>query len=265
MVDSSSSSLSQKALEVYLHNPWLTYTMGLHRLRESGLAPAIMDDLDERPLTLDEVHSLCCDLFVGDDSRVVLPHPRDDRRGFFGALAKVVNSEESQWNPVRAKWTVWISLKKLESIFDDDDEDARFLLYPSSTRVEQRRGSLGSRRHKYTATQNPATTAVGRDLMSVVQRWSHEPPNFVDMYPLERLLVTAPKTFPASNPSVEDHPYFSKWRTIDPHAFAYDQERGDEERVELLKRGASLPSCAAFAFVFFPLVSPRFFGSIMLT
>lgn len=39
-----------QALEVYLHNPWLTYGIGLHRLRESGFAPDIMDDLDERPL-----------------------------------------------------------------------------------------------------------------------------------------------------------------------------------------------------------------------
>lgn len=37
-----------QAMEVYLHNPWLTYGVGLHRLREAGFAPEIMDDLDER-------------------------------------------------------------------------------------------------------------------------------------------------------------------------------------------------------------------------
>ena len=40
-----------QAMEIYLHNPWLTYSIGLHRLRESGFAPDIMDDLDERPFT----------------------------------------------------------------------------------------------------------------------------------------------------------------------------------------------------------------------
>ena len=37
-----------QAMEVYLHNPWLTYGVGLHRLREAGFAPEIMEDLDER-------------------------------------------------------------------------------------------------------------------------------------------------------------------------------------------------------------------------
>jgi len=37
-----------QAMEVHLHNPWLTYGVGLHRLREAGFAPEIMDDLDER-------------------------------------------------------------------------------------------------------------------------------------------------------------------------------------------------------------------------
>ena len=36
--------------EVHLHNPWLCYSRGLHRLRESGLAPSLMDSLDEKPL-----------------------------------------------------------------------------------------------------------------------------------------------------------------------------------------------------------------------
>ena len=47
--------------EVYLHNPWLCYSIGLHRLRESGLAPSLMDSLDERPLRYvpsDRTHAL---------------------------------------------------------------------------------------------------------------------------------------------------------------------------------------------------------------
>ena len=41
-----------QAMEVYLHNPWLTYGVGLHRLREAGFAPEIMEDLDERRFRL---------------------------------------------------------------------------------------------------------------------------------------------------------------------------------------------------------------------
>eukprot|EP00804_Cyclotella_cryptica_P004162 CCRYP_014540-RB/>CCRYP_014540-RB protein AED:0.00 eAED:0.00 QI:623/1/1/1/0/0/2/709/952 len=36
-----------EAMEVYLYNPWLTYSVGLHRLREAGLAWG-MDMLDEK-------------------------------------------------------------------------------------------------------------------------------------------------------------------------------------------------------------------------
>ena len=46
-----------KAMEVYLHNPWLTYSLGLHRLREAGLAPDIFSVLNGRALTLAEITS----------------------------------------------------------------------------------------------------------------------------------------------------------------------------------------------------------------
>ena len=43
--------------------------MGLHRLRESGLAPDLLDHLDERPFTLDEVHEFCAMMFAGGRAR----------------------------------------------------------------------------------------------------------------------------------------------------------------------------------------------------
>jgi hypothetical protein len=43
-----------EATEVYLYNPWLTYSIGLHRLREAGLALDDMDLLDEETLSFGE-------------------------------------------------------------------------------------------------------------------------------------------------------------------------------------------------------------------
>jgi len=123
-----------EAMEVYLHNPWLTYSKGLHRLRESGLAPDILGDLDERPLTLDEVHQLCILLFIGDDTSIHLPlapyQPtsiRQLRRAswvqnwfpFITALEGLVKKEELQWNPIKKKMMPWIDLDKLESSLKD--------------------------------------------------------------------------------------------------------------------------------------------------
>lgn len=123
-----------EAMEVYLHNPWLTYSIGVHRLREMGLAPDVLGNLDQRPLTLDEIHQLCLMLFVGDDSDIYLPLPpyqptmRSQLRRqswlnswipFIVAIEELVGKERLQWNPVRRRMMPWIDLKKLESTLKD--------------------------------------------------------------------------------------------------------------------------------------------------
>jgi len=105
-----------ESLEVYLHNPWLTYTMGLHRLRESGLAPKLMDELDTRPLCLDEIHQLCKLLFIGEDSGFNLPHPQENWCGFLIGLETLVENEKPQWNPIKKRPTPWINLRKLKAM-----------------------------------------------------------------------------------------------------------------------------------------------------
>mmetsp|Transcript_24582 Transcript_24582/g.31491 ORF Transcript_24582/g.31491 Transcript_24582/m.31491 type:complete len:114 (+) Transcript_24582:2-343(+) len=70
--------------------------------------------------------------------------------------------------------------------------------------------------------------------MSVIQRWAHKPPNYTEMYSLERLLVTVPYVM-GKNPAVEPHPYFQRWKPIDKSAFA-DEDASEEEWRELLKR-----------------------------
>eukprot|EP00580_Thalassiosira_gravida_P005917 CAMPEP_0201652776 /NCGR_PEP_ID=MMETSP0493-20130528/44653_1 /ASSEMBLY_ACC=CAM_ASM_000838 /TAXON_ID=420259 /ORGANISM="Thalassiosira gravida, Strain GMp14c1" /LENGTH=305 /DNA_ID=CAMNT_0048129301 /DNA_START=115 /DNA_END=1032 /DNA_ORIENTATION=- len=121
-------------MEVYLHNPWLTYSRGVHRLRESGLAPDVLGNLDERPLTLDEVHQLCTLLFIGDDTSVHLPlapyQPTSYQQlkraswvqnwyPFTKALEALVKKEELQWNPIKKMMTPWIDLNKLMSSLKD--------------------------------------------------------------------------------------------------------------------------------------------------
>ena len=74
----------------------------MHRLRESGFSPELMDDLDERPLNLDEIHQLCKALFVGEDNSITLPHPTLACWNEFGqALVKLVKREKTQWNPIK--------------------------------------------------------------------------------------------------------------------------------------------------------------------
>ena len=112
-------------MEVYLHNPWLTYGMGLHRLREAGLAPDVMDDLDETVLSLDEMYDLCKIMFVGDDEFANLPRPIEGDRlswsKFMRSLRVLVEKEPLQWNPIKKKLMPWINLEKLDAMHGLED------------------------------------------------------------------------------------------------------------------------------------------------
>eukprot|EP00581_Thalassiosira_minuscula_P008392 CAMPEP_0183708582 /NCGR_PEP_ID=MMETSP0737-20130205/4849_1 /TAXON_ID=385413 /ORGANISM="Thalassiosira miniscula, Strain CCMP1093" /LENGTH=516 /DNA_ID=CAMNT_0025936477 /DNA_START=157 /DNA_END=1707 /DNA_ORIENTATION=- len=217
-----------EAMEVYLHNPWLTYSVGIHRLRESGLAPDLMDDLDERPLDLDELHEFCKVMFLANNDPILLPHPQRDWKGFCHGISKLNAREKTQWNPIKKKMMPWISLQKLDAMRADGE-----LVY-SRPPPNRSRDATVARRHTYTLSQNPAKTHVQNDLMSVIQRWAHKPPNYTEMYSLERLLVTVPYVM-GKNPAVEPHPYFQRWKPIDKSAFA-DEDASEEEWRELLKR-----------------------------
>ncbi|KAL3816436.1 hypothetical protein ACHAXA_000086 [Cyclostephanos tholiformis] len=106
-----------EAMEVHLYNPWLTYGIGLHRLREAGLLPKIFDVLDERPLTLDQLHEFCRIFFIGDEGCIDLPHPRKSSwENFFQALKVLMDKEKSQWNPVKKKVMPWIDMEKLQAM-----------------------------------------------------------------------------------------------------------------------------------------------------
>ncbi|KAL7466631.1 hypothetical protein ACHAXS_006924 [Conticribra weissflogii] len=105
-----------EALEVYLHNPWLTYGMGLHRLREAGLAWNLVDCIDERPLSMGEIYEFCKFFFLGGNG-AHLPDPSWNWNEFYSALTNLVSMEKPQWNPVAGALMPWIDLAKLSSIY----------------------------------------------------------------------------------------------------------------------------------------------------
>ena len=106
-------------MEIHLHNPWLTYGIGLHRLREAGLLPEICGYLDQRPLTLDDLHEFCETFFIGDDGCIDLPHPMEQSwNNFFRTVKVLVEKEKRQWNPVKKKTMPWIDLDRLEAMYD---------------------------------------------------------------------------------------------------------------------------------------------------
>lgn len=231
--------------EVYLHNPWLTYAVGLHRLRESGLAPNAMSKIDEEPLSLDKIHVLCQTLFLfGEDDSLELPHPKQ-WDNFFEALTVLVEREKPQWNAIKKKMTPWINLAKLKAMHGGGESSHYNHNSSYKNSACQGDSTTHSRPQKPPPTKQPrhqpsnqAETLnnakdSGLTLDEILKRWSHQPPDYELFYPLQRLLVTIPRTFPPANERVEPHDYFAKWKMFDEEAFA--DESGDELK-ELLQR-----------------------------
>jgi hypothetical protein len=108
-----------EAVEVCQHNPWLTYSLCLHRIREMGFHHRLFDLLDERRLTLDEVREFVSLLFDDDLDGHRLPDPQVDWKGFLDQVGILVHREKKQWNPVAKKMTYWIDMKKLKRVYAD--------------------------------------------------------------------------------------------------------------------------------------------------
>lgn len=95
-----------------MHNPWLTYGIGIHRLREGGLGTDLFDLLDEKPFNLMEVREFCVDFFLGKNG-LSLRDPNTDTSGFFEDLQSIVEKEKLVWNPLKNRLAPWINVDKL--------------------------------------------------------------------------------------------------------------------------------------------------------
>ena len=98
--------------EVYKENPWLTYGLPLHRMREMGFYHRTLDMIDEQRLCKDDVR---------DFLRILLgpfeaPDPDEDWKGFCDVVKELVSREKEVYNPVLRKMTPWIDMKKLRQL-----------------------------------------------------------------------------------------------------------------------------------------------------
>ena len=107
-----------EGMEVFLHNPWLTYGIGLHRIREAGLGTELMDDLDEKSFDIEEIRDFCVELFLGPKNELSLRNPNIDFKGFIDDLEAAMEKESLVWNPLKNKLTPWIDVKKLKVMFE---------------------------------------------------------------------------------------------------------------------------------------------------
>ena len=107
-----------EAEEVYEHNPWLNYSLPLHRLREMGYHDRLFDMLDERPFTKSELREFCC-LMFGFDQMDSVPDADADWSGFLQAMDRLVNAEELQYEPMKKKPKPVICTKTLDKMYGE--------------------------------------------------------------------------------------------------------------------------------------------------
>jgi hypothetical protein len=123
-----------EAKEVHSHNPWLTYSLCLHRCREMGMSchslHRWLDWLDERSLTKNEIVEVLQILGIGevDKSPQVFLEAKE-----WASFCKTVASEQQKlseqnnelmggsslqafkpWNPIKRKATHWIDTRCLQ-------------------------------------------------------------------------------------------------------------------------------------------------------
>jgi len=105
--------LAGEAAEIKDHAPYLTYGLPLHRLREWGCAVKLIDVLDERRLSVNEVLDLVT-LVFGAHAKELLPHPELNFKDFCKALDKLQASTLTPvWDPVHHKPRPWFDVHRL--------------------------------------------------------------------------------------------------------------------------------------------------------
>jgi len=111
-------NLTDEAEEIHSKNPWINYSLPMHRMRELGFQHRIFDLLDERKLTISELRDYCM-LIFGHGNFDGVPEPESDFKGFMRALDKLVKREKMQWHATKKKMKPLLSLKKMSEMYGD--------------------------------------------------------------------------------------------------------------------------------------------------
>lgn len=108
---------ASEAKEIYQHNKWLNYGLPLHRIREMGYYNNIMDLLDEKKLSKDELKQFL-KLLLGHHMDEA-PDPDIDWNGYCTAIEKAMQHEPKQWNPIRKRMEAWIDIHALKREYNN--------------------------------------------------------------------------------------------------------------------------------------------------
>lgn len=106
-----------EAKEVQATNPYLTYGLPLHRLREFGCTSNVIDLIDEGKLSLVQLRQLVT--FIYGEAAANVPHPELDWRHFVRSLDAVQRNDPNGmvWDPLKCRIVPWFNLQKMSRIY----------------------------------------------------------------------------------------------------------------------------------------------------
>ena len=206
-----------ESLEVYLKNPWLTYGLSLHHAREIGFRKNVMDKIDDRLLTLDELYELCFVLFDVQN----IPHPKTNWEGFLNAITLQMQKEKQQWNPVSRKFSPWINVTQLRMLYGKEiptlyGQQPQNMQPPPPQRPTTASPPLQTYPSPPTQQVQPPTTNESIKKM-LLMSWALQAPSYQSLKPLPELLSSVQNAFPPAF-GVEEHKYFEKWKVLCDHS-----------------------------------------------
>lgn len=109
--------LAGEAQECYSHNPWLTYSLELHRIREWGFKQMKeLDMLDERTLTHTQMVNVMCLLF--DKKPSDFPHPQADAKEFKRAIKAFLPKLAVAYDPVHRVMAPHVNYTELKKSYN---------------------------------------------------------------------------------------------------------------------------------------------------
>ena len=208
-VDSKSNSLVVlddywgEAIEVYLHNPWLTYGLGIHRFREASLTSSLVNDLGRKCFLADDIYEFCREFFVGE-KEIQLPHPQTSIGAFMNAIRRLLKDEKLQWNPMKEELTPWIDMKQLEIALQ----------------------CCSRKKYPEICMDDTVTASRSSTLTHIIQHWTNKALELKSRNPLDELLCTVQSILPPAKKVVEPHDYFRQVPLFSEEAFRTSKDDG---------------------------------------
>jgi len=109
---------TSEAAEIYKYNPWINYTLPLHRMREVGFQNRVFDLLDERALLPSEAKEFCVILF-GIDRFDGVPDPEENPDKFLTCVKEMMDVEQTSWHPIKKVQAQRLDINKMRKTYGE--------------------------------------------------------------------------------------------------------------------------------------------------